>query len=156
MVQSLVRFPVLSKFLKLRGGQMAISVNYGTHFPWNRPNPNAPSSNRPFAEVLLHGPAPQPVRLWCLVDSGADRIQLNRQHAQAAGLSLAGASTKSMRTAGGGTVTVDVLTQVSLTIEGTSSTDTCYFGNNSTPILGRVTFLNAFNVGFDKKGWMRS
>ena len=134
---------------------MAISVTFASHFPWNRPSPGAPSSNRPYAEVYLHGPSAA-VRLWCLVDSGADRIQVNRSHAATAGLSLSKATPRSMQTASGGTTSVDELQNVTLTIEGTHSVDTCYFGSNQTPILGRVTFLNAFDVGFDKKGWMRS
>lgn len=134
---------------------MALNFSFVTHFPWNRPDPLAPSSNRPYAEVILHGPR-KSVRLWCLVDSGADRIQLKRSHAQSAGISLNGAIKKTMRTASGGATNVDVVTNIGLTIEGTQTTDTCYFGNNSTPILGRVTFLNAFDVGFNKTGWMRT
>lgn len=134
---------------------MAVNVSFVTHFAWNRPSAGAPHSNRPYAEVHLHGPT-QLVRLWCLVDSGADRIQLERSSAGAAGLSLAGATTRNMQTASGGTTSVAILPNVTLTIEGNTITDTCYFGSNRTPILGRVTFLNAFDVGFDKKGWMRT
>jgi hypothetical protein len=129
------------------------TVSYQAHFPWNRRVSGAPATNRPYAEVIL-GASPG-VRIWCLVDSGADRIQVDRAFARQAGLSLANATRKTMATAGGGTTTVDALAGVNLTIEGKAIVDDCYFGANATPLLGRITFLNAFDVGFDGSGWYR-
>jgi hypothetical protein len=136
------------------GGKMP-TVTYTTHFPWNRVGTNAPQTNRPYAEIVLHGPQHSP-RIWCLVDSGADLIQVNRSFANTAGLSLVNAVQKTFQTASGGTTTVDELQNTSFDVEGKTLTDTCLFGANNVPILGRITFLNAFDVGFDVKGWMRT
>jgi aspartyl protease len=131
------------------------TVTYSTHFPWNRTATTAPQDNRPYAEVVLVGPHASP-RIWCLVDSGADLIQLNRSFANTAGLNLATAASKTVHTAAGTTTTVDELQNVQFDVEGKTLTDTCLFGGNSVAILGRVTFLNAFELGFDLQGWMRT
>lgn len=130
-------------------------VNYATHFPWNRTGTNAPQDNRPYAEVVLRGQSASP-RIWCLVDSGADTIQLNKSFANTAGISLTNAAQKTFQTASGGTTTVDELQNVTFDVEGKPLTATCLFGTNTVPILGRVTFLNAFEVGFDLNGWLRT
>jgi hypothetical protein len=131
------------------------TVTYLTHLPWNRTGAGAPKDNRPYAEVVLNGPKASP-RIWCLVDSGADLIQLNSSFASTAGISLTSAVTQTVQTASGGSATVYELKSVSFDVEGKTRSDTCYFGSNSVPILGRVTFLNAFDVGFDVNGWMRT
>jgi Aspartyl protease len=131
------------------------NVNYGMHYPWNRSAPGAPQDNRPYAEVVLNGPNAAP-RSWCLVDSGADLIQVNRSFANTAGISLANVVQKAVQTASGGTTTIDELQNVSFDVEGKTLRDTCLFGNNSVPLVGRTTFLNAFDVGFDVNGWMRT
>jgi predicted aspartyl protease len=132
---------------------VSITVTYSNHYVWNQQRQNAPQQNRPYAEVVLKGPNGSQ-RIWCLVDSGADRIQLEQQFANNVGITLPPAQT-SVRTSGQST-NVYVVNNVNLEIEGTQITDTCLFGTNSTPILGRVTFLNAFAAGFDKKGWLRT
>jgi hypothetical protein len=134
---------------------MSVIVNYGMHYPWNRPNPHAPSDNRPYAEIVLKGPNNSP-RIWCLVDSGADFILLDKSFANTAGIVLGAGATQIILTASGGSVSVQQLQNIDFVVEGTSLKDTCLFGTNSISILGRVTFLRAFDVGFDKKGWMRT
>ena len=130
-----------------------MTVTYTQHLVWNRSASGAPQLNRPYAEVVLTGPK-RSVRLWCLVDSGADYIQLNQTVATKAGITSFD-STQSVSTAAGGTTTLQVLDNADLSVEGTGLIDTCFFGSNTIPILGRITFLNAFtDVGFDAKGWM--
>jgi hypothetical protein len=136
----------------LRWNRMT-TVNYSVHFPWKRPG--APQYNRPYAEVILHGTQNSP-RIWCLVDSGADYTQLNNSFANTAGLNLATAAVQTYQTAAGGSTTASLIPNVRLDVEGKTITDTCLFGNNNTPILGRGTFLTAFDVGFDVNGWMRT
>ena len=124
---------------------------YANHYPWNRSAPGAPATNRPYAEVVLSGPKASP-RIWCLVDSGADRIQVNRSFGSTAGIPYTGSLT--VATAAGGTSTIDVAGPVTFTVEGVPGNDTWYFGNNSIPMLGRITFLNVFTgVGFDTHEW---
>lgn len=130
---------------------MTVTVTYLVHHPWNRPSPGAPASNRPYAEVRIHGPKASP-RIWCLVDSGADHLQLSRAFAATAGIGFTGSRTVSTA---GGKVTLDETNPTSLEVEGYSSSELCLFGSSSVQILGRVTFLNVFDaVGLDAKGWM--
>jgi hypothetical protein len=109
----------------------------------------------PYAEVVLNGPNASP-RIWCLVDSGADFIQVNTSFANTAGINLANAVQRQVQTASGGTVTIDELQNVNFDVEGKTLVDTFLFGANSIPLVGRTTFLNAFDVGFDVSGWMRT
>lgn len=132
----------------------SLQVTYTNAYPWNRSNPLAPQKNRPYAEVIVQGSQASP-RIWCLVDSGADHIQLNRSVAGSAG--IATTSTITVSTAAGGSATLDVANSVTFSVEGRSVTGRCYFGSNTVPILGRVSFLNAFaNVGFGTKDWMHT
>ena len=131
------------------------TVTYGTHYPWNCSAPGAPADNRPYAEVVLNGPYASP-RIWCLVDSGADSIQIDTAFGTTAGVGIGTGTTTTVVTASGGSVTVEEIPNLSLTIEGTALTDSCLFATGGIPILGRVTFLRAFEVGLDKKGWMRT
>ena len=127
------------------------TVSFATHLPWNRSATNAPQVNRPYAEVLV---GPNRLRVWCLVDSGADKIMLDSGLAGQAGVSLAGTPSYPVTTAGG-LVTVNEVTGVSLEIEGNPITDDCLFAPGAMPLLGRVTFLNAFKgVGLDINGWL--
>ena len=131
---------------------MSTTVTFTTRHPWNRSAPNAPQVNRPYAEVLV---GPNRLRVWCLVDSGADKIMLDAGMASPAGVSLTGATSYTVTTAGG-PVTVDEVTGVQLEIEGVPITDDCLFAPGAMPLLGRVTFLNAFQVGLDPQGWLHT
>lgn len=131
---------------------MSQTVTYAVHHPWNRTS--APQVNRPYAELTLNGPNGA-VRIWCLVDSGADRVLLDRQFGQQVGINFAVATPLVCQTASGASITVDQVANVSLTVEGKSLTDTCLFATSTgTPLLGRITALNAFDFGFDPHGWL--
>ncbi len=129
---------------------MSVTLSFAAHHVWNRPLAQAPQENRPYAEVRV---GPNRVRVFCLVDSGADRILLDSAIAASAGISLAGASTYSVQTVGGPLV-VDEVAGVALEIEGRAATDTCLFAAGAMPLLGRVTFLGVFDVGMDASGWL--
>jgi len=131
---------------------MSTTITFTAHYPWNRPSSGAPHTNRPYAEVLV---GPHKVRVWCLVDSGADRILLDSGLAPSAGVSLAASKKYSVSTAGG-LLTVDEVSTVALDIEGASIVDTCLFAPGAMPLLGRVTLLNAFQFGLDNKGWLHT
>jgi predicted aspartyl protease len=128
------------------------TIAFAAHHPWNRSQPGAPQDNRPYAEVLV---GPNRARIFCLVDSGADRILLDSGFAAKAGVNLGAASRYRVQTVGG-PITVDEVTSVALEIEGIALTDTCLFAVGAMPLLGRVTFLNAFKAGFDPHGWLHS
>lgn len=123
-------------------------VTYVANYPWS------PATNRPYAEVKITGPSGSR-KVWCLVDSGADKLLLDLVFASHCGLSMASARLVSMRTASGVVVTAHEVPGVSLEIEGTPVTQDVRFLAGALPLLGRVTFLNTFSdVGFDVSGWM--
>jgi hypothetical protein len=130
---------------------MAKTVAFPNTYPWNRPG--GPARNRPYAEVKLIGPT-RTLRIWCLVDSGADSMLVDAAYAGRCGISLAGPTTPVV-TASGGIVHVHEVANVDLEIEGVARKDTVRFLAGALPLLGRVTFLNAFtDVGLDAGNWM--
>lgn len=134
------------------------SVNFVAHFPWVRLAPGAPADNRPYAEVVVIGPNTN-VRLWCLVDSGADRLTVDSYVARQAGINLAnGAQIRSITATGASFFSTEV-SGVTVTVESkTSANQDVRFGPAGCyPLLGRVTLLDFFSdVGFDNTGWQHS
>jgi len=126
-------------------------VTFLNVYPWNRAG--GPAHNRPYAEVKLIGPAGTR-KIWCLVDSGADRMLVDAAFAGPLGIPLAG-PTIPLATASGATVYAHEVANVDLEIEGVACKDTVRFLAGAIPLLGRVTFLNAFtDVGLDAGNWM--
>jgi len=114
------------------------------------------SGNRPWADVELN-PSTVHVTLKCLVDTGADFLQINASDASAAGFSMAGATPLTVSTAGG-TATLQKITGVSVKIEGskTLKVDVLVDTSNSTkpPLAGRQLLMAAFDVGFNTSEWL--
>ena len=75
------------------------------------------SGNRPWADVKLNPSHPVVVTLKCLVDTGADFLQINALDAAAAGFSLAKATPVPVATAAG-KATLQKISSVSVSIEG--------------------------------------
>lgn len=114
------------------------------------------SGNRPYADVVLN-PSIAKVTLKCLVDTGADFLQINAADAKAAGFSLGTAIPHRVSTAAG-IVTLQKITGVSVTIEGskTLTVDVLVDTTNSTktPLAGRQLLLAAFDIGFNTSEWL--
>ena len=129
------------------------SVHYGNSYPWNRSS--GPKTNRPYSEVEITGPSGT-VRVWCLVDSGADLILLDAAIASTCGIALSGPGTtlRTLMTASGAGLSVTEVAGVRLVVDGKPHTDDVRFAVGGLALLGRVTFLNAFgDLGFDVSGW---
>jgi predicted aspartyl protease len=113
--------------------------------------------NKPWADVSLNPSGPAVVTLKCLVDTGADYLQINLADANAAGISLAGATPTPVSSATG-RATLQLLTGISVSIEGsrTLSIDLLVDMTNSTspPLAGRTVLLAAFDLGFDVSQWL--
>jgi predicted aspartyl protease len=116
------------------------------------------SGNRPWADVQLNPAAAGPT-LKCLVDTGADYLQINAADATAAGFSLAGATPQPVSTAAG-KATLQKVTGVKVSIESSKplTVDVLVDTTNSTkPFLaGRQLLLAAFDVGFNTAEWLRT
>jgi len=114
------------------------------------------SGNRPWADVVLR-PGVKPVTLKCLVDTGADYLQINSADAVAAGISLAGAAPTAVSTVAG-TATLQLVTGIQVTIETSKilTVDILVDTSNSTkpPLAGRTLLLAAFDLGFDLSQWL--
>ena len=130
-----------------------ITVNYDDHRLWGQPNLQ---DNRPYAEIILHGKTTtQFERIWALIDTGADFIQVNNAIAQRIGIDLTkDGKPKQIQTAGGGQITVTEVGNVEVEVEGKRIRVNCLFGQNQTPIFGRVAILAAMDIGFDLRGWL--
>lgn len=117
------------------------------------------SGNRPWADLVLNPSSGTSPTLKCLVDTGADYMQVNQLDAVAAGVSLAGAKPMSVSTVAG-TATLQLVKGVQVSIEGSTpkTVDLLVDTTNSTkPLLaGRQILLAAFDLGFNVSEWLRT
>ena len=125
-----------------------ISVTYSVNKPY--------SGNRPWADVTL-APSGAAVTLKCLVDPGADFLQINALDASAAGFSLVGATPVPISTAAG-SATLQKVGAVKVSIEGskTLTVDVLVDTTNKTKpaLAGRQLLLAAFDIGFNTSEWL--
>ena len=119
------------------------------------PNKNAYSGNRPYADVVLSPGVGGSATHKCLVDTGADYLQLPASAAAPAGISLSGASTAKVTTVAG-TVNLQRVNGVLVEIEGYRVTVDVLFDstNAASPIAGRQLLLKAFDIGFNATDWL--
>jgi len=113
------------------------------------------SGNRPYADVVLNPSHPNAPTHKCLVDTGADYLQLPASAASTVGMSLATATNKSVTTVAG-TVNLHFVSGVSVSIEGHPVTVDVLFDptNTTMAIAGRQVLLRAFDLGFNIKEWL--
>lgn len=113
--------------------------------------------NRPWADVELSPGSVAVVTLKCLVDTGADYLQINAADAGKAGISLSAATATSVATAAGMT-TLQLIKGVTVSIEGSGPivVDVLVDTANGTkpPLAGRQLLLKAFDIGFDRSQWL--
>jgi predicted aspartyl protease len=124
-----------------------IPVIYNVRYPFIR--------NEPRADVWLEPNHPRSPNYLCLVDTGAEYLQLPAAAASQVGLSLANAPTKNFRTAGG-SVRLPYLTGLSVEIEGNLVTVDVVFDTQTRPLalLGRRALLAIYQVGFNTSEWL--
>ena len=118
------------------------------------------SGNRPYADVqLLNNSGGRGPTIKCLVDTGADYLQINVADANAVGLSLVGATSKTVSTVAG-TAKLMLVSKVDVFIENSSllTVDVLVDTTNSTKpqLAGRQLFLTAFDAGFGVSDWLRT
>jgi hypothetical protein len=114
--------------------------------------------NRPWADIDLNPTFGSSATLKCLVDTGADYLQVNQADITSSGLSglLAAGISQSILTAGGANHGLLLISGVSVAIEGVNVTvDILVDTTNSTSpqLAGRQVLLKAFAIGFDKTHW---
>jgi predicted aspartyl protease len=111
--------------------------------------------NRPYADVVLNPSYPNVPTHKCLVDTGADYLQLPATAAATAGINLRQASQITVGTASGST-TLLMLNNLPVSIEGYRVIVDVLFDptNSSYLIAGRQLLLAAFEVGFNNKTWL--
>lgn len=132
---------------------MSLTITYVVHHPWGpRTGQRGGTSNRPYAEVLV---GPKRLRVWCLVDTGADELMLDTAAVARAGISCAGAPHVTVATAGG-SLTVQRVAGQPVEIEGVSITTDILFAPRAIPLLGRNALLSAVRAGFDHLGWLHT
>ncbi|MGO4477099.1 hypothetical protein AB4Z32_12705 [Massilia sp. 2TAF26] len=111
--------------------------------------------NRPFADVVLNPSSSSTPTHKCLVDTGADYLQLPLLAATASGLSLVGATNFPISTASGAVSMLLKLSAVPVDIEGyLVSVDVLFDPTNTAlPLAGRNVLLAAFDLGFETATW---
>ena len=113
------------------------------------------ASNRPIADVVLVGPTGKRA-FGCLVDTGADFLQLPAAAAGLVGIALASGVPHPILTAGGGRLVLTRVPNIRVEIEGRPVVVDVLFGPTASPApLGRQALLAAFEVGFDATAWHR-
>ena len=118
---------------------------------------NAFVSNRPYADVRLISASMGTPTHRCIVDTGADYIQLPACAATSVGINLAGYSIITVSTASG-TGSMILATGLDIEVEGVFlKGESVLFDTANSPkmLLGRISLLNAFDVGFEVNTWHR-
>jgi predicted aspartyl protease len=111
--------------------------------------------NRPYADVILNPATPGQPTHKCLVDTGADYLQIPLNAASSAGLAIGSATAYTVMTSAG-TATMYLVRGVPVDIEGIPVTvDILCDPSNSAPyIAGRQVLWAAFDFGFNIKDWL--
>jgi predicted aspartyl protease len=109
--------------------------------------------NRPYADVVLHGPSGAAPTYKCLVDTGADYLQLPSAAASLAGLAGGSPLTVSGST---GSTTMTLMKGVTVEIEGKRVAVDVLFdpSGSSRALLGRQALLAAYDAGFNVSEWL--
>ncbi|HEX3158245.1 MAG TPA: aspartyl protease family protein [Gemmatimonadaceae bacterium] len=130
----------------------AIRVDYDEHRDWGV-STDPSFQQRPYIEVLVAGPA-RAIRLWCLIDSGADYSIFDEDVATDIGLTV-GAGSAITVDGVAGSVDLDRHDDLELEMEGKLVQQcSCLFGSGQHGLVGRADFLSALDVGFDSTGWL--
>jgi predicted aspartyl protease len=119
------------------------------------PNSVLYTGNRPYADVVIKSKKRKTSTFKCLVDTGADYLQLPISAAKQASISLTAATPKDVTTVAGST-TLLFVTGVNVEIEGCPVTVDILFDqtNSTSPLAGRQLLLAAFELGFDVRQWL--
>lgn len=112
------------------------------------------SGNRPYADVVLNPSSRRSPNYKCLVDTGADYLQLPFSAITASGLNPAFAVPHRV-TGSAGAATFQRLSAVPVTIEGQPVTVDVLFDptNTAPPLAGRNVLLAAFDLGMQSTVW---
>jgi predicted aspartyl protease len=109
--------------------------------------------NRPYADLILHGPRGRFPLVRALVDTGADYAQLDAWAAQQVGITLPAVG-QTVATAGGTTTLAKAYAD--LEVFGTTIRVPVLFGPGANPLLGRhALFQLVQEAGFGTQRWLR-
>ena len=112
------------------------------------------NDNRPYADIKIAPHTNQTHVTKCLVDTGADYLQLPESIAIQAGLPLSSAQIRHVKNANGSTTTFKFLSNVDIEIEGKPITADIMFGpKNCMCLAGRTCILAAYDIGLDTRSW---
>lgn len=109
--------------------------------------------NRPYIETIIYGATGKYVRLYCLVDSGADYTMLSESIVINLGYDLSKATNLSIVNASGVFNNARLLENVDCEVCGKRFSTSCIIAPNSLPLLGRGTLLRSMDFGFNIHGW---
>ena len=129
----------------------ARTIDFDDEYKWGTANNNY--SQRPYCEIIVWYNK-TPFRVWCIVDSGADRLQLDTAIAHQLGIPLNNATIKNVQMANGSFTKYQLVKDIDLEIEGEKIKTDVLFATGIPPLLGRSAFLKAITIGIDNSGWL--
>ena len=135
---------------------MARGLTFKGDYPWGaRPHGKG---NRPYSQVVLKAARAgwSDVPILCIVDSGADELQIDEGWLRRAGYGFANIiGSRTVTNAGLSTVKLDEYIGIVMEIEGSLVTVPIVLAASGVAdLLGRNGFLTAIHAAFDNKGWL--
>lgn len=132
---------------------MMYSIDFDDRYKWGSSGNN--SSNRPMANIVIHGQGASSAPFYAIVDSGADYLQVDGQVAVALNLNMKSVRRHIIISANGTRSGCPLLPGVFVTLEGKKvAVDLLLGPPNTIPIIGRTAFLAAIEFGMDYQGWL--
>lgn len=112
--------------------------------------------SRPLADIVIIGSSGRLTITACLVDTGADYLQIPSSAASRVGLLPSSRSTSVRIRTAGGVRSMTKLSGVSIEIEGISLTADilCHPSGTSRALVGRSALKALNNVAFSKIEWL--
>jgi predicted aspartyl protease len=111
---------------------------------------------QPLADIIIIGPTGRFAISACLVDTGADFLQIPASAATKVGLLPSPSATSIKIATAGGTIIMTKLTGAIVEIEGTSVTTDilCHPSGTTRVLIGRTALRALTNVGFNTTDWL--
>lgn len=135
---------------------MSRTIQFDGGYNWGA-QPGNLSANRPYCEVTVFGVnGSASARHFCIVDSGADYLQIPEQILQALGISWDPSwGFVPVMDASMCNFSFRVYRNITVGIEGKTVLVPEIISLPDVPaLLGRTAFLKAMHVGFDGTGWL--
>ena len=130
-----------------------IDIGFLHRYEWSASDHNF---TRPYCLISIFDNSSSAVYpVWSLVDTGADRIQLDADIGVNAGYDVFHPDNiVTANIADGSSAQFFKVKGITVEIEGVPIVEDILFQKNAPNLLGRRAFLKAIEIGVDKDGWL--